>query len=100
MLAVYGWLTHTEIAAALDLPDGAVKGRMRVALHKLQPTLAPNIEQSEARADQIRTAAAVTGTPLEMPGAAESVARRRLRCQLSRQPTDDARGGSLAHPPA
>ena len=32
----YGELTHTEIAAHLDLPVGTVKGRMRLGLEKLR----------------------------------------------------------------
>lgn len=35
-LAYYGELTHTEIATALDIPTGTVKGRMRLGLHKLR----------------------------------------------------------------
>jgi RNA polymerase sigma-70 factor, ECF subfamily len=35
-LAYFGELTHTEIAAQLDLPAGTVKGRMRLGLEKLR----------------------------------------------------------------
>jgi len=35
-LAYYGELTHSEIAAQLDLPPGTVKGRMRLGLQKLR----------------------------------------------------------------
>jgi RNA polymerase sigma-70 factor, ECF subfamily len=35
-LAYYGELTHTEIATALDLSPGTVKGRMRLGLGKLR----------------------------------------------------------------
>jgi RNA polymerase sigma-70 factor, ECF subfamily len=43
-LAFYGELTHTEIATALDLPPGTVKGRMRLGLQKLRT----NIEKDAA----------------------------------------------------
>ena len=36
MLAYYGQLSHSEIAAHLGLPTGTVKGRMRLGLQKLQ----------------------------------------------------------------
>ncbi len=39
-LAFYGQLTHIEIASQLKLPQGTVKGRMRLALHKLRDELA------------------------------------------------------------
>jgi RNA polymerase sigma-70 factor, ECF subfamily len=38
-LAFYGELTHSEIALALGLPAGTVKGRMRLGLHKLRDAL-------------------------------------------------------------
>jgi RNA polymerase sigma-70 factor, ECF subfamily len=38
-LAYYGELTHTEIATALGLPAGTVKGRMRLGLHKLRESI-------------------------------------------------------------
>ncbi len=38
-LASYGGLSHTDIAAQLDLPPGTVKGRMRLGMHKLRATL-------------------------------------------------------------
>lgn len=39
-LACYGQLTHTEIAAHLNLPLGIVEGRMRLALGQLQREIA------------------------------------------------------------
>ena len=38
-LAFYGQLTHTEIAAHLGLPEGTVKGRMRLGMQKLRASL-------------------------------------------------------------
>jgi RNA polymerase sigma-70 factor, ECF subfamily len=35
-LAFFGELSHSEIAALLDLPSGTVKGRMRLGLEKLR----------------------------------------------------------------
>lgn len=39
-LGFYGQLTHTEIAAHLNLPLGIVKGRMRLALDRLRRDIA------------------------------------------------------------
>ncbi|MDP8908930.1 MAG: hypothetical protein M3N47_07390 [Chloroflexota bacterium] len=39
-LAFYGELTHSEIAAHLDLP-GTVKGRMRLGLQRLRADIEP-----------------------------------------------------------
>jgi len=39
-LAFYGELTHTEIATALGLPAGTVKGCMRLGLYKLREAIA------------------------------------------------------------
>jgi RNA polymerase sigma-70 factor (ECF subfamily) len=41
-LAYFGGLTHTEIAAMLDLPMGTVKGRMRLGLEKMRSRLYPS----------------------------------------------------------
>jgi RNA polymerase sigma-70 factor, ECF subfamily len=38
-LAFYGGLSHTEIAGALQLPAGTVKGRMRLGMRKLRQAL-------------------------------------------------------------
>jgi RNA polymerase sigma-70 factor, ECF subfamily len=38
-LAFYGQLSHTEIAAQLQLPAGTVKGRMRLGMRKLRASL-------------------------------------------------------------
>jgi len=38
-LAYYGGLTHSEIAAMLDMPVGTIKGRMRLGLQKLRAQL-------------------------------------------------------------
>ena len=40
-LAFYGELTHSEIAAHLDLPAGTVKGRMRLGLQRLRADIEP-----------------------------------------------------------
>jgi RNA polymerase sigma factor (sigma-70 family) len=43
VLAFYGELTHTEIAAELDVPVGTVKGRMRLGLHKIRAALEQSV---------------------------------------------------------
>lgn len=42
VLAFYGELSHSEIAAQLDLPAGTVKGRMRLGLEKLRAEMGDN----------------------------------------------------------
>jgi RNA polymerase sigma-70 factor, ECF subfamily len=42
-LAYFGGLTHSEIAAALGMPLGTVKGRMRLAMEKIRGTLAEGV---------------------------------------------------------
>lgn len=42
LLAYFAGLTHTEIAARLQLPTGTVKGRMRLGLKKLAAELNPS----------------------------------------------------------
>ena len=44
VLAYYGGLTHSEIAAKLDQPLGTVKTRMRLALRKLRGSMTPPME--------------------------------------------------------
>jgi RNA polymerase sigma-70 factor (ECF subfamily) len=36
VLAYYGQLSHTEIAARIGVPTGTVKGRIRLGLQKLR----------------------------------------------------------------
>lgn len=40
VLAFYGGLSHSEIAAHLDLSSGTVKGRMRLGLEKMRDAMA------------------------------------------------------------
>ncbi len=39
-LAYFGGLSHSEIAEALGMPLGTVKGRMRLGMEKIRSTLA------------------------------------------------------------
>jgi RNA polymerase sigma-70 factor (ECF subfamily) len=43
VLAFYGELTHTEIAAQLVVPIGTVKGRMRLGLRKIRRQLEQSV---------------------------------------------------------
>ncbi len=45
-LAYFGGLSHSQIAEALDLPGGTVKGRMRLGLSKLRVALGDPVETS------------------------------------------------------
>jgi RNA polymerase sigma-70 factor, ECF subfamily len=50
VLAFYGELSHSEIAAQLGLPAGTVKGRMRLGLEKLRAEMSdPGERDSSAR---------------------------------------------------
>ncbi len=51
-LAYFDGLTHTEIAARLELPVGTIKGRMRLGLAKLAGILAA-VERSTADAGRV-----------------------------------------------
>ena len=42
-LAYFGGLTHSEIAEALGMPLGTVKGRMRLAMEKMRAKLAEGV---------------------------------------------------------
>ncbi len=42
ILAFYGQLTHVEIAAHLGVPEGTVKGRMRLGMDKLRANIDRN----------------------------------------------------------
>jgi RNA polymerase sigma-70 factor (ECF subfamily) len=41
LLASFGGLSHTEIAARLEVPVGTVKGRLRLGLHRLAGAMTP-----------------------------------------------------------
>lgn len=46
-LACFGGLSHTEIAARLELPAGTVKGRMRLGLNKMRADTHPKARSPE-----------------------------------------------------
>lgn len=46
-LAFYGGLSHSQIAAHLNVPIGTVKSRMRLGLHKLRPEVARIVGRAE-----------------------------------------------------
>jgi RNA polymerase sigma-70 factor (ECF subfamily) len=57
-LAYYGGLSHTEIAAWLEIPAGTVKGRMRLGLNKLRADIDPASHPTPIQLDltRVRTA--------------------------------------------
>ena len=46
-LAYFGGYTQTEIAGAMGVPVGTVKGRMRIGLQKLRALLSGGVEQAQ-----------------------------------------------------
>ena len=67
VLAYYGQLTHTEIAAALGLPTGTVKGRMRLGLCKLRADIEEEISEPPKTKGQDRRPAPRRRTPTTPP---------------------------------
>lgn len=51
-LAYFAGLTHRQIAARLGIPEGTVKGRMRLAFEKLRPALTSTAAEPTARTMQ------------------------------------------------
>jgi RNA polymerase sigma-70 factor, ECF subfamily len=48
-LAVYGQLSHTEIATALSLPAETVEGRMRLGLHELRTKIETDVARCNGK---------------------------------------------------
>lgn len=61
-LAYFGGLTHTEIAARLQIPAGTVKGRLRLGLHKVRTGISPSLapDRHDPQPDTTKLSVAVT----------------------------------------
>jgi RNA polymerase sigma-70 factor, ECF subfamily len=56
VLAYFGGLNHTEIAARLQVPAGTVKGRMRLGLQKVRAEISPTGSPSSVDSHKARRA--------------------------------------------
>lgn len=66
-LAYFGELTHTEIAARLQIPTGTIKGRIRLGLHKIRAELNPPSSPEPAPAKSRRRATKTSRHPPPAP---------------------------------